>query len=146
MTYAVAGADVVVHDIKVTGGIFILEVNTEEIRKLVNNLAMYANDLVARECMNLGLKTRLDFWKMVEAMSVSTGNSRVLVDIRRTMPPFPARPPVAQATGAKAPLEDLGTKDKRLALEIAEAVGAKTPIARLMEELDLESTYDAYSL
>jgi len=90
------------------------------------------------------LKAGLDLRKMVEAMSVSTGNSRALMGVGRPMPLFP-RPPVAQAPGAKAPVEDLGTKDKRLALEMANAVGAKTPIVRLMEELDLESTYDAYS-
>ena len=59
--------------------------------------------------------------------------------------PFPA-PPKPRATGdsgGKAPAEDLGSKDKRLALEMVEAVGANTPIVRLMEDLELELTYDA---
>jgi len=30
------------------------------------------------------------------------------------------------------------------ALEMAETVDAKTPLVNLMEELDLEATYDAY--
>jgi len=115
------------------------DIGMGQVCKLVNNLAMYANGIVARECVNLGLKAGLDLKKMVEAMSVSTGNSRALMGVGRPMP-FPARPP-----GTREPTEDLGTKDKRLALEMAEAVGAKTPLVHLMEELDLESTYDAYS-
>ena len=114
--------------------------------KLVNNLAMFANGIVARECVNLGLKAGLDLQKMIEAMSVSTGNSRALGGLGRRMRQAPAsRPPVTRAPGAKAPPEDLGSKDKRLALEMAQAVGANTPIVRFMDELDLESVYDAYS-
>jgi 3-hydroxyisobutyrate dehydrogenase-like beta-hydroxyacid dehydrogenase len=117
-------------------------IGTGQVCKLVNNLAMYANGIVARECVNLGLKAGLDLEKMKKAMSLSTGNSRVLMGIGR-MSPFP--PPVrtpAELAGDKPP-EDLGSKDKRLALEMADNVGAKTPVVRLMEQLDLNSTYDA---
>jgi 3-hydroxyisobutyrate dehydrogenase-like beta-hydroxyacid dehydrogenase len=117
-------------------------IGTGQVCKLVNNLAMYANGIVARECVNLGLKAGLDLEKMKKAMSLSTGNSRVLMGIGR-MSPFP--PPVrtpAELAGGKPP-EDLGSKDKRLALEMADSVGAKTPVVRLMEQLDLNSTYDA---
>jgi len=115
--------------------------------KLVNNLAMYANNIVARECANLGLKAGLDLQKMAQAISVSTGYSRSFGGMGRRMagPPPPPRPPVIRAPGAKPPPEDLGTKDKRLALEMAEEVGANTPIVRFMEKLNLESTYDAFS-
>jgi len=94
----------------------------------------------------LGLKAGLDLHKMVEAISLSTGNSRALMGVARPMPfpPVP-RPSATETPDEKAPTEDLGTKDKRLALEMAETVGAKTPIVQLMEELDLNSTYDAYS-
>ena len=43
------------------------------------------------------------------------------------------------------PTEDLGTKDKRVALELADEVGAAAPIVRFMEKLDLEKTYDGYT-
>jgi 3-hydroxyisobutyrate dehydrogenase-like beta-hydroxyacid dehydrogenase len=117
-------------------------IGTGQVCKLVNNLAMYANSIVARECVNLGLKAGLDLEKMKKAMSVSTGNSRSLMGIGR-MSPFP--PPVktpAELAGGK-PQEDLGSKDKRLALEMADSVGARTPVVRLMEQLDLDSMYDA---
>jgi 3-hydroxyisobutyrate dehydrogenase-like beta-hydroxyacid dehydrogenase len=112
--------------------------------KLVNNLAMYANNIVARECANLGLKAGLDLQKMAQAISVSTGYSRAFGGMGRRMggPASGPRPPVARAPGAP---EDLGSKDKRLALEMAEEVGANTPVVRFMEKLDLESLYDAYS-
>jgi len=121
-------------------------IGTGQVCKLVNNLAMYANGIVARECVNLGLKAGLDLEKMKKAMSLSTGNSRTLMGVGRPSPFLPPpKPPAIGSPGGKAPAEDLGTKDKRLALEMAEAVGANTPIVRLMEELDLESTYDALS-
>jgi 3-hydroxyisobutyrate dehydrogenase len=115
--------------------------------KLVNNLAATCNSIVARECVNLGLKAGLDLQKMVQAMSVSTGYSRMLGLISRSMgrPASAPRPPVTKAPETKTSPEDIGTKDKRLALEMAEEVGAKMPIARLMDTLDLETIYDAYS-
>ena len=119
-------------------------IGTGQICKLVNNLAMYANGIVAQECVNLGLKAGLDLENMKKAMSLSTGNSRALMGIGRPSPfPAPPRPPVKDTSGGKTPAEDLGSKDKRLALEMAEATGADTPIVRLMESLDLDSTYDA---
>jgi 2-hydroxy-3-oxopropionate reductase len=117
-------------------------IGTGQVCKLVNNLAMYANGIVARECVNLGIKAGLDLEKMKKAMSLSTGNSRVLMGIGRPSPfPPPVKTP-AERAGGKPP-EDLGSKDKRLALEMADDVGAKTPVVRLMEQLDLNSTYNA---
>jgi 3-hydroxyisobutyrate dehydrogenase-like beta-hydroxyacid dehydrogenase len=117
-------------------------IGTGQVCKLVNNLAMYANGIVARECVNLGLKAGLDLEKMKKAMSLSTGNSRVLMGTGRVSPfPPPVRTPAELASGK--PPEDLGSKDKRLALEMADSVGAKTPVVRLMEQLDLNTTYDA---
>ena len=114
--------------------------------KLVNNLAMYGNSNIARECLNLGLKAGLDLDKMVEAIRVSTGNSRGLgIASRRMRGPAPPRPPVTRTPGAKEPPQDLGTKDRELAMELAEEVGAETPVTRLMAELDIESIYNAYT-
>ena len=77
-------------------------------------------------------------------MSLSTGNSRALMGVGRPSPfPAPPKPPAIEDSSGKAPMEDLSSKDKRLALEMAEAVGANTPIVRLMEDLELELTYDA---
>jgi len=117
-----------------------------QVCKLVNNLAMYANGIVAQECVNLGLKAGLDLEKMKKAMSLSTGNSRMLIGVGRPSPfPAPPKPPAVGAPGGKTPAEDLGSKDKRLALEMAESVGANTPVVQFMEGLDLESIYDALS-
>lgn len=119
-------------------------IGTGQACKLVNNLAMYANGIIAQECVNLGLKAGLDLEKMKKAISLSTGNSRALMGVGRPSPfPLPPRPPAGGVHGDKVSTEDLGAKDKRLALEMAEDVGAKTPVVRLMEELDLESVYDA---
>ena len=115
--------------------------------KLVNNLMSIDIGTLIRECLNVGLKAGLDLQKMLEAMSVSTGSSWMLKSMaamrnsgRRMAPP---PPPPARAPGAKAPPEDIGAKDKRLALEMAEALGAKVPITRFLEKLDT-AVYDAY--
>jgi 3-hydroxyisobutyrate dehydrogenase-like beta-hydroxyacid dehydrogenase len=113
-----------------------------QVCKLVNNLAYYGNTVVAQECINLGLKAGLDLEKMKKAMSLSTGNSRVLMGIGRANPfPPPPKPVTASSGGVKD--ESLGSKDKRLALEMAQEVGARTPVVELMETLDLAATYDA---
>ncbi|MFC1949920.1 NAD(P)-dependent oxidoreductase [Chloroflexota bacterium] len=111
--------------------------------KLVNNLAMYGNSNVARECLNLGLKAGLNLEKMAEAMSLSTGNSRGLRGVIRWMRQPPA--PAARVPSAEAPPQDLGTKDRELAMEMARTAGANTPLTSLMAELDLKTVYDAYS-
>ncbi len=111
--------------------------------KLVNNLAYYANRIATTECLNLGLKAGLDLEKMKKAMSLSIGNSRSLLGIGRPNLFSNSSPsPKVTTTGGK-PTETLGVKDKRLALELAQEVGAKMPVVEFMEQLDPGSIYDA---
>ena len=102
--------------------------------KLVNNLAMFGNAMVARECLDLGVKAGLDPKTLLEAMRLSTGNSRSLGTIQRQLrrgTPAPEASAAARASG-----QDLGLKDRELALKLADAVGASVPLARLMAELE----------
>jgi 3-hydroxyisobutyrate dehydrogenase-like beta-hydroxyacid dehydrogenase len=114
-----------------------------QVCKLVNNLAAFGNALFARECLNLGMKAGLDFRQLAAAIKVSTGYSRGLnileMQLRRQIPSAPAKP-------VKGQPKTLDDKDRDLALELASAVGAATPLARLMKGLDLEKTYDAIKL
>lgn len=114
--------------------------------KTVNNLAMYANNIVARECANLALKAGLDLQQIARAIMVSTGRNSGFSGMGRRAPSGPrtGRPSVI-APGVEPWTEDLGTKDKRVALELADEVGANAPVVRFMEKLNLESTYDTYS-
>lgn len=116
--------------------------------KLVNNLMSINIGTLIRECLNVGLKAGLDLQKMLEAMSVSTGSSWMLKSMaamrKSGMRMVPPPPLPARAPGVKAPPEDIGAKDKRLALEMAEALGAEVPITRFIEKLDT-SVYDAYA-
>lgn len=112
--------------------------------KLVNQLATISIRIITRECVNLGLKAGLDLQKMLDVMRVSTGNSWSLQNLdymvkSRTL--YPA----AKAPTAKAPTKNTGAKDRKLALELAEKVGANTPLLRFIDGLDAESAYDAYS-
>jgi 3-hydroxyisobutyrate dehydrogenase-like beta-hydroxyacid dehydrogenase len=115
--------------------------------KLVNNLAMYANEIVARECLNLGIKAGLDLRQMVQALSVSTGFSKGLSAVsgrlNKTIPS--TMEPIMVKTNSQSIAEPLGLKDRRLALEMARDVGANTPVTTLMTDIDLDSIYDAYS-
>lgn len=98
--------------------------------KIVNNLAMFGNAMVARECLALGVKAGLDAQTLLAAMRVSTGNSRSLGALQRQLlrpPPQPASRPAGE--------QDLGKKDRELALELAEAVGAEVPVARFLVQL-----------
>jgi 3-hydroxyisobutyrate dehydrogenase-like beta-hydroxyacid dehydrogenase len=108
--------------------------------KLVNNLAMYGNTMVARECLNLGLKAGLDLNQMVEAMRVSTGSSRGLSQAVRLLRQPRRENPKVRGKQVKS----LDDKDNEAAIELAEAAGAQTPIARFMFELDVKKVYDAF--
>jgi 3-hydroxyisobutyrate dehydrogenase-like beta-hydroxyacid dehydrogenase len=108
--------------------------------KLVNNLAMYCNTVVARECLNLGIKAGLEMDRLVEAMRLSTGYSRGLnLAARGIRQPRPVVKPVV----AEKAIKSLDEKDNETAMELAQAVGANTPVAGLMLELDQEKTYGA---
>jgi 3-hydroxyisobutyrate dehydrogenase-like beta-hydroxyacid dehydrogenase len=112
--------------------------------KAVNNLAMYANNMVARECANLAIKAGLDLKQIAKGIMVGTGRSGGFSGMGRRAPSGPQSIVPAHAPG-EPPIEDLGTKDKRVALELADEVGAAAPIVRFMEKLDMEKTYDGYS-
>ncbi len=114
-------------------------IGTGQAYKLVNQLALISNGIIIRECLNLGLKAGLDLQKMIDVIRVSTGNSLRLESLDYMMK-VRKLPPVA-----KAPRKDLGTKDRDLAIELAEKVGANIPLLRFIAELDAESAYDAYS-
>ncbi len=108
--------------------------------KLVNNLAMFGNMVVASECLNLGVKAGLDLNTLVEAMRVSTGYSRGLMQaVRRVRQPHPA----AEAPPAGPHVKSLDEKDNETAIDQAEKVGANTPVTRAMMKMEMEKVYQA---
>ena len=107
--------------------------------KLINNLAMYGNSIVARECLNLGLKAGLDFDRLIEAIRVSTGYSRGLMLVSRAV----RQPRPAPEKPSQPKVKSLEEKDNDAAVGLADSVGAKTPVSRFMFGLDLEREYDA---
>lgn len=123
------------------------EIGAGQTCKLVNNLMGMDIGVIIRECLNLGLKAGLDLQTMMEAMTVGTGGSWMLeamASMRKStarMAPPPSPPPAPP--GGKPP-ENIGTKDKRLAIELADEIKVDIPITRFMEELDT-SVYSAYS-
>ena len=128
--------------------------------KLVNNEATTAFTAISRYCfieyLNLGLKAGLDMDKMVEIWGAGVGGPKMLDNLglkpwyssyeiaevlRGRTPRAPAPLPPGQV-----PLENLSVMYTRLAMEMAKAVGAETPISQLISELrKSESTFDAFS-
>lgn len=129
--------------------------------KLVNNEATTAFTAITRYCfieyLNLGLKAGLDLEKMIEVWGAGVGGPKLLDnvgikpwynshEIIEVMRGRAGRAPAATVPDGQVPLEDFGTMYKRLAMEMAKAVGAEVPISQLIDELrDDESTYDAFS-
>ena len=75
---------------------------------------------------------------MVAAIKVSTGFSIGMnVLVRRLQ-----RAPTAPSPTEKAQPKSIDDKDRDTALELAEEVGAETPITNFMTELDLKRVYD----
>jgi 3-hydroxyisobutyrate dehydrogenase-like beta-hydroxyacid dehydrogenase len=110
-----------------------------QVCKLVNNLQGYGNQIFARECLNLGLKAGLPFDQMVAAIKVSTGHSIGMNVVVRQL----QRAPKAPGPTEKAQPKSIDEKDRETALELADEIGAATPISHFMTELDLKKVYDA---
>ncbi len=116
--------------------------------KLVDNTMARLFGTVTRLCLieglNFGLKAGLDLQKMIDVASVSAfsrgiqslglkGGLDVPKIIETIRVPFPL---LGAARGRVNELD--------YAMEMAEAVGAKTPLFRFTDGLDAASTYDAY--
>ncbi len=117
--------------------------------KMVNNMTGKYIGAATREllieCLDLGLKAGLDLQKMIEVMSVSASARHLQnlglkagLDLQKINEII--RSPVAGIHDTKA----RATDELDYALEMAEAVGAKMPICRFLNELDMPPTYDAY--
>ena len=117
--------------------------------KLVNNMTGRHIGTAIQEYLieglNFGLKAGLDLQKMIEVMNAgpyarniqSLGlkpgmDSQKLIEIIRV----PGTKPPGSAAHSTDELDD--------AREMAEAVGAKMPLCRFIDELDATATYDAY--
>ncbi len=107
--------------------------------KLVNQLARICGDITARECLNLGLKAGLDPQKMIDVIQVSSGNNARFKRLDYMMK-APRLYPASRVHRAVST-----TKDRDLAIKLAEEVGANIPLLRFISELDAKSAYDAYS-
>ena len=113
--------------------------------KLVNNMVAFNMGTVIHECLNVGLKAGLDMKMMLDVMEEGTGGSwmansmraRLESGIRRMPPP----PPLADGS----PPPRFINKDQVLAIEMAEELGAEIPVARLMENLNESTVYEAYT-
>ena len=112
--------------------------------KLVNQLVLASTGTATGECVNLGLKAGLDLQKMIDVMRVSTGNSWSLQSLDYMVKSEKSYP-ATKASASKAPTKDFLAKDRKLAIELGEKVGANTPLLRFIDGLDVESVYDAYS-
>lgn len=117
--------------------------------KMVNNITGRHIAAAAHQCLieglNFGLKAGLDLQKMIEVMSVGASARTIQYlglkpgqDMQKIFEII--RAPAAKEPDVKAQRED----ELAIAMEMAEAVGAKMPVCRFIDNLDSASTYDAY--
>ncbi len=114
--------------------------------KLVNNMAAFNLGTVVHECLNVGLKAGLDMKMMLDVMQEGTGGSWMANSMRNMLESGrPRMAPPPPPPGDKTTPRQFINKDQILAIELAEEVDAKIPVARLMENLDESALYDAYT-
>jgi 3-hydroxyisobutyrate dehydrogenase-like beta-hydroxyacid dehydrogenase len=122
--------------------------------KLVHQINAFNISTVTRESLNMGLKAGLDLPKMVEALSKGLGSTRGLQRMAANFKsrgqtavakPVVAQAPPARPSGAGIPPPNPLAKDRQLAMEMAEELGADMPIARFINDVDSVSMYKEYS-
>jgi len=113
-------------------------IGTGQACKLVNNTVTICNGNLIREALNLGLKAGLDLRKMVDVMLVSTAGTTGIQSWGKRM-----QSPMSQplSPGAEVSRKNMVSKDLKMALALADEVGAKMPITQLIAELDTDSLY-----
>ena len=117
--------------------------------KLVNNMtgrhisAAIQGYLI--EGLNFGLKAGLDLQKMIDVMS--TGAFARNIQHLGLKPGMDSQKIIEmiRVPGTKPPGSEAHSRDELDdAMEMAEAVGAKMPLCRFIDELDTASTYETY--
>jgi 3-hydroxyisobutyrate dehydrogenase len=124
-------------------------IGTGQAYKMVHNMIAKHISAAARDCLieglNLGLKAGLDLQKMIEVLSAGAAARNMQnmglksgLDVQKIFQ-------IIRAPATKVP-DATAHRDSELeyAMEMAEAVGAKMPVCRFIDELDAASTYDAY--
>ncbi|NLN07136.1 MAG: NAD(P)-dependent oxidoreductase [Firmicutes bacterium] len=110
--------------------------------KLINNMMAFNLGSVLHECLNVGLKAGLDMKMMLDIMHEGTGASWMANSMRNLIASGRRRR-LPKMDDTRKPARFIN-KDQVLALELAEKVGAKVPLAKLIEQLDEAETYDSF--
>jgi 3-hydroxyisobutyrate dehydrogenase-like beta-hydroxyacid dehydrogenase len=117
-----------------------------QICKLVNQINAFNIGVVTRESLNMGVKAGLDLKTMVEALSTGLGSTRGLQNMAEMLQSRQSAAGKFSLQKPKAPPQGKrGIRDQVLALELAQAVGAKMPVAQFINQLEDESLYADYT-
>lgn len=108
-----------------------------QIMKLVNNLVMAGNMVVASEGLCMGAKAGLDLERMFEVLAGSTGDSRVLTETLRTHVPSGS-----YDYGARLSIVE---KDVTLGAAEAAELEVRTPILDAVTEIWREASAEGFS-
>jgi 2-hydroxy-3-oxopropionate reductase len=124
-------------------------IGTGQAYKLIHNIIAKHITAASRDCLieglNLGLKAGLDLPKMIDVLSAGVAarnlqsiglksglDSKNIFEIIRD----PLVGPRFAGTHMNSELE--------YGMQMADSVGAKMPVGKMIEELDMESTYEAF--
>ncbi len=94
----------------------------------------------------MGVKAGLDLKTMVEALSTWLGSTRGLQNMAEMLRARKLSVP-GKSSNQKASPQPVKTvfRDRLLALEMAQEIGAQMPIAHFINELDADSLYEDYT-
>jgi 3-hydroxyisobutyrate dehydrogenase-like beta-hydroxyacid dehydrogenase len=104
------------------------EVGRGQVAKLCNNLMSIVNLATVEEGLRLAQEAGIDEAQMIEIASVSTGESWALHG-------FGPMRDLLRARGVTASIALIARKDVALAVDLAESLGVKVPIAKFVVDL-----------
>jgi 3-hydroxyisobutyrate dehydrogenase-like beta-hydroxyacid dehydrogenase len=114
------------------------KIGNGQICKLVAQINAFNIGTVTRESLNIGVKAGLELKTMVEALSLGLGSTRGLQNLAATLKAAVANDQVRPPTGT------MRTRDRTLALDLAEEEGASVPIADCIKNLPAVGMYTDY--
>jgi 2-hydroxy-3-oxopropionate reductase len=119
------------------------QIGNGQVCKLVHQINAFNIAAVTRESLNMGVKAGLDLKTMVEALSQGLGSTRGLQTMAQNLK---VRQSSSSPNAADRPTTaGMGIRDRMLALELAEEIGAEMPVADCIQQLDSSLLYQAYS-
>jgi 3-hydroxyisobutyrate dehydrogenase-like beta-hydroxyacid dehydrogenase len=119
------------------------KVGNGQVCKLVHQINAFNVAAVTRESLNMGIMAGLELKPMVDALSTGLGSTRGLQTMAENL--NERKPSSSSRSSTAGPAAGgMGSRDRKLAMELAKAAGAAMPVADCIQQLDSRSLYKDY--